>query len=125
MSKKTSAPKHQVPLAPQMAALSIDPTVKGAYLKRILNEVDWRVARLLADPLRELEDEGPADAVHAVASSLGADEAENKLAAAIPDGATHDPHAWVADAYVPHQTAGLYVGFCLGWRLATARGGKE
>ena len=49
----------------------------------------------------------------------------NKIAAVIPESATHDPHAWITDACVPWQTAGLFLGFAMGWRLATGLGGKD
>ena len=38
---------------------------------------------------------------------------------------THDPRALVTVAVVPHQTAGLWLGLCLGYRLGAALSGKD
>ena len=116
---KSAVPKHRIPLGLQLAARLLDTAdLSGAYIKKHLIDADRRAARLLTDPLTSLEEEGPAHDVTEMADALGAEKCAKRFVAVIPESATLDPQAWVMDAVIPWQTAGLYLGLCLGFRIA-------
>jgi len=94
--------------------------VDGKYPHNKLTDADRLAARLLRNPLVKLEDEGPAKEIHTLAIELGAEKPAKRITDAIPESATHDPESWVTDAVVPWSDAGLYLGFCLGFRVARA-----
>jgi hypothetical protein len=131
MSKKSAPRKtsraltHHVPLGLQLAARALDPDADAGYIKTRLADADSRAARILVDPLRTLEGEGANADITALADAHGAKKAADRIAAVIPESATHDPHAWITDAIVPHETAALYLGLCLGFRIAQNFSGKE
>jgi hypothetical protein len=118
-AKSAHTPEHRIPIGLQIVAIALESyDLDRAYLKEQLKAADVRAVRILQDPLLTLEAEGPNVELADMAAELGAEEAANRIAAAIPESATHDPRAWVTAAVVPYQTAGLWLGLCLGYRIA-------
>ena len=121
---KTRTPKRQIPIGLQLAAKALDQTDGDhAALLRRLAEADAAALQLLADPLIQLEEDGGIGAVETLARAHGAAQAEDRIAAMIPETETHDPHAVITDACVAWGDAGLRLGLCLGWRLTAALNG--
>jgi hypothetical protein len=120
-AKTARTPKHQIPIGLQLAAKALDQTDHDhAHLLSQLGEADAIARRLLEDPLIRLEDEGGIGAVEGMARANGAGDIEDRIAAMIPNTATHDPHAAITEACVAWGDAGLFLGLCLGWRLTAA-----
>ena len=125
-AKSARAPKHRIPVGLQIVARVVDGSdVDAAYLRKHLEGADRRAARILTDPLGTLERDGAGVELANFAAELGAGEAQDIVAAAIPTSVTHDPHMLITNAVVPHQTAGLWLGLCLGYRLAASLSGKD
>ena len=127
--KKTTAraarpartPKQRIPIGLQLAAKIMDAVEHdhGWMLKK-LAAADAHAIRLLEDPLVRMEIDGANAALGQLADANGAEETAERIAAAIPESVTHDPHAWITDNAVCWGKAGLYLGLCLGWRLTAA-----
>ena len=116
---------HRIPVGLQVIARAMDPGLDGDALRELLTDADRRAARLLTDPLVTLEHEGPGEELTAFANALGAEQAAETVLAVIPQGAIHDPHSKMTDHAIPWQQAGLFLGLCLGFRLANGLAGKD
>lgn len=117
--------KHHIPIGLQiivraMEADDYDPD----YMRGQLKAADIRAERLLRDPIATLSPEGPIYEIAALAKEFGADKPADRIEAVIKT-ATHDPGAWLCDHRVPWQEAGLYLGLCLGFRIAAGFNGKD
>jgi hypothetical protein len=125
-AKSARTPDHHIPIGLQLAALVLDGQDRdGVKLRKMLETADRHAVDLLFDPIVELEHEGPGAALDRLAKKWGAKTAADRIAAVIPDHAVPDPHAWLTDHAVPWQNAGLYLGLCLGFRIAAGLSGKE
>src|SRR5687767_15045499 len=95
----------------------------GSYSSRRAgwNEHDRRLAvsTPVCHHLSPRAGEGPTAELGALTNEFGAEEAANRIAAVIPRSATHDPHAWLADYAGAWEKAGLLLGLCLGFRVAS------
>lgn len=131
MAKKTTAkaarsPKHRLPIGLQLAAKVMDAVDHDhRWMLKKLAAADAHAIRLLEDPLVRMEIDGANAALAQLADANGAEETLQRIAAAIPESATHDPRAWITDNAVCWGSAGLYLGLCLGWRLTAALSSQE
>ena len=120
------APKHHIPIGLQIAVRALDGIdADGAHLRKRLGAADIAAQRVLHDPLTSLDNDGAGTHLDALAKQFGAEQAANRIADVIPESATHDPHAWLADHAVCWQNAGLYLGLCLGFRIAAGLSGRD
>ena len=58
-AKSVRTPKHRPPIGLQLIARALDGRDSGEHLREQLRRADARAARILTDPIANLEDEGP------------------------------------------------------------------
>lgn len=117
---------HHIPIGLQIAAKLLDGyDAHWSYVREHLAAADTHALAILADPIPMLEHEGAAGALDALARAFGAEPPAKKIVDALRDAQVSDPESWVTAATIPWSNAGLYLGLCLGWRLAGALSGKE
>jgi hypothetical protein len=125
MKARQRKPAARVPIGLQVSAKLLDGYDREwKFVREKLEAADRHALAIVNDPIKHLEPEGAASAISDLAKAFGSEEPENVLADAIPES-VNDPHALITNAYVPWMDAGLYLGLCLGWRLAGALSGKD
>lgn len=123
-TRTRTAPR--IPIGLQVSARLLDGTdADWSDVRNMLAAADQHAHIILRDPLTRLDPEGAAPAVSDLAESFGAAATAKAITDIIPGHATTDAMALVTSATVPWMNAGLYLGLCLGWRLAGALGDRR
>lgn len=125
-TRTTRRSSHHIPIGLQIVARAIHG--RGWNMEAIkerLQDADAEVVRLLHDPIASLDDFGTMKALDKLSQHF--DESEQSGAALLRAmrSEQHDPAALLCDYAIVQQNAGLFLGLCFGFRLATGLGGKD